>query len=198
MERQVNSITSSAYFRLRGITKIRLFLDKHSTKSLIQALVISKIDYCNSLLSNLPKRVTYKLQKLQNSAARIIERTKRRDHITPVLQKLHWLPVIYRIRFKVLLITYKCVKRIAPIYLQNLVPLYCSNRLLRSNDMLHGTLFRSSYKKRKHGGRSFRNVAADLWNDLPRNIREADSVAKFKTSLKTFYFKEYFTANQVQ
>ena len=195
MERQVNSITSSAYFRLRGITKIRLFLDKHSTKSLVQALVISKIDYCNSLLSNLPKRLTYKLQKVQNSAARIIERTRRRDHITPVLRELHWLPVIYRIKFKVLLITYKCKQGIAPIYLQNLIPSYIPSRLLQSNDMLRGTLIRSSYKKRKHGGRAFRNVASKLWNDLPRNIREASSVSKFKTLLKTFYSNEYLPVN---
>ena len=101
MEKQVNAVTKSIYFHLRNIGKIRKFLDTDSTKSLVQSLVISRLDVCNSLLSNLPKRLTSKLQRAQNSAARLITRVKRRDHITPSLKELHWLPIVYRIKYKV-------------------------------------------------------------------------------------------------
>ena len=81
LESHVNKITSSAYYHLRNISKIRKLLDVSSAKALVQASVISRIDYCNSLLYRTPLRVTNKLQHVQNQAARVICKKKRRDHI---------------------------------------------------------------------------------------------------------------------
>ena len=192
LECHVNKITSSAYFHLRNISKIRQVLDISSTKSLIQSTFIPRIDYCNSLLSNVPQRLNNKLQRIQNHAARVIYKKRKRDHITPVLKELHWLPIRCRVSFKVLLITFKCLNGLAPEYLADLIKRYSPPRVLRSNDSLSGTLIVPRFKKLKHGGRSFSIVAPSLWNCLPSDIRNADTVSLFKSMLKTHMFKEYY------
>ena len=90
------------------------------TERIVHAFVLSKLDYCNSLLYGLPSREIEKLQRLQNTAARLTVCTKKTDHITPVLKKLHWLPVNDRITFKLLLLTYKSLNGVAPVYINEL------------------------------------------------------------------------------
>ena len=192
LERHINKTTSTAYFHLKNITKIRKYLDIDSTKSLVQSVVISRIDYCNSLLYRVPQRVTNKLQRVQNHAARVICKKKKRDHITPVLKELHWLPVRSRINFKILLLTYKCLAGKAPEYLCNLLNCYRAPRTLRSNTLLAGTLVLQRFKRLKHGGRSFSSAAPILWNCLPVEIRNANTVESFKSLLKTHLFREYY------
>ena len=118
----------SSFFHLRNISKIRKYLTKESLKVLIHAFVTSKLDYCNSLLYGLPKSLLRKLQSVQNSAARIITLSRKYDHITPVLTQLHWLPV----HFRILLLVYKCLNGMCPIYLANLLHYKKSKRSLRS------------------------------------------------------------------
>ena len=187
LESHVNKITSSAYYHLRNISKIRKLLDVSSAKALVQASVISRIDYCNSLLYRTPLRVTNKLQRVQNQAARVICKKKRRDHMTPVLKELHWLPVRSRIKFKIMLLTYKCLVGMSPEYLDNLINCYNPPRTLRSNATLEGTLCLKRFKRIKHGGRTFSCVAPILWNCLPPDIRNANTVPTFKSLLKNFY-----------
>ena len=192
LESHVNLISQKAYYHLRNISKIRKTLDISSARSLVQSLVISRIDYCNSLLTSFPKKLTNKLQRVQNHAARVICKKRKRDHMTPVLKELHWLPVRSRIRFKILLLTYKCLIKLAPSYLSDLITLYRPPRTLRSNTALAGTLVETRYKKLKHGGRSFSHVSPAFWNCLPSEIREASSVCSFKSMLKTHLFREFY------
>ena len=110
-----------SHFHLRNISKIRKFLSKESTEILIYAFVSSKLDHCNSLLYGLPAYQLAKLQVLQNTAARVVSLTRKYDHITPVLQSLHWLPVKFRIVFKVLLLVYKALNGMAPPYLSDML-----------------------------------------------------------------------------
>lgn len=93
MESQINSICKSCYFQIRSIGKIRRYISDAACKTLIHSLVISKLDYCNALLYGLPDKSTDRLQRVQNCAARVISRTRRNEHISPVLIDLHWLPV---------------------------------------------------------------------------------------------------------
>ena len=192
LESHINKITSTAYFHLRNISKIRKYLDMDSAKSLVQSIVVSRIDFCNSLLSKVPQRLTNKLQRVQNQAARIVCKKRKRDHMTPVLKELHWLPVRSRITFKVLLLTYKCLIGMAPAYLCDLINCYRPPRTLRSNTDLIGTLALKRFKRLKHGGRAFSSVAPELWNKLPYNIRNAETVTSFKSMLKTHLFKDFF------
>ena len=194
MEGRINAVTKSVYFHVRNISKIRQYLSLQTAKTLVQALVISRLDHCNSLLGNLPLRLTNKLKRAQYAAARMLVRKGRRSHMTPVLKKLHWLPVVLRIKFKILLFVFKCIKGFAPHYLKQLLNEYVPVRFMRSNNMRLQTLVTSRYKKRKYGGRAFSRIAPVLWNDIPISIRKADSVTKFKTSLKTYFFDSYFSS----
>ncbi len=93
-----------AILNIKSIGRIRRYLSKEDLKRLVNALVISRLDYANSILYGLPKYELDKLQRVQNAAARLITGKKKSDHITPVLKDLHWLPIKYRINFKIMLL----------------------------------------------------------------------------------------------
>ncbi|KAK6179717.1 hypothetical protein SNE40_012018 [Patella caerulea] len=185
MECQINNICKTGYFHLRNIGKIKKYISIDATKSLIQALVISRLDNFNSLLSGVPKKSLDKLQKLQNSAARLITGSSKFNHITPILFNLHWLPIAYRIDYKILLLTFKCLNGLAPVYLSQLLNQYQPNRQLRSSS--DNWLLCESNAKSSAGERSFAVKAPKLWNKLPLTVRSCESLQTFKSNLKTFF-----------
>ena len=101
MSGHVKNLCRTASLAIRNIGRIRKYLDQPITERLVHAFVSSTFDYCNSVLYGLPARQLRKLQRPQNSAARLVTKAKRRDHITPVLRQWHWLPINQRIVFKV-------------------------------------------------------------------------------------------------
>jgi hypothetical protein len=131
-----------------------------------------------------------KLQRLQNAAARLITGAARSDHITPHLIELHWLPVHFRVRYNVLLTTFKALHDLAPEYLSTLLQPYAPPRVLRSGDQK--LLAVPDFRLKSFGGRAFSCVAPQLWNDLPQYMRDIDSLAAFKVFLKTHLFKEAY------
>ncbi|CAL9704696.1 unnamed protein product [Knipowitschia caucasica] len=112
--------------------------------------------------------------------------TRRHEHITPVLLSLHWLPVAFRIKFKMLLLVFKSLHDLAPSYLTDLLTLHTPGRALRSSDQLLLHCPRSRLKTR--GDRAFAVAGPKLWNALPYSIRAAPSVESFKSQLKTHFF----------
>ncbi len=102
----VKAVTKSAYYHLKNIAIIS-FVSSQDLEKVVHAFITSRVDYCNGLLTGLPKKTIRQLQLIQNAAARILTRTRKSEHITPVLRSLHWLPVTFRIYYKVLLIVYK-------------------------------------------------------------------------------------------
>ncbi|TWW76594.1 putative RNA-directed DNA polymerase from transposon X-element [Takifugu flavidus] len=130
----IKLVSRSAFFHLRNITKIGKLLTRHDAEKLIHAFVTSRVDYCNSLLSGCPNNSLRSLQLIQNAAARVLTGIDKRDHITPVMASLHWLPVKFRIIFKTLLLTYKVLRGLAPSYLEELVIPYQPNRPLHSQN----------------------------------------------------------------
>ena len=144
----------------------------------------------NALLYGIPKYLVDKLQKIQNNSARIITKSKRRDHITPILSALHWLPIEQRIKFKILLTTFKALHGLSPGYIRDLITPYHPQRQLRSLDL--SLLQQPRSRTKTFGDRSFAVCAPHLWNSMPRHVRQIDEIESFKTAAKTYLFEEAY------
>ena len=186
-----NSINSTLY----KIGKIRKFLDKPTCEMLINSLVTLRGDYCNSLLFGATDKSLNLLQRQQNRAARIITFTPKFEHISGVRRDLHWLPIKERIEFKILMICFKALNNLAPIYISDLIKLYQPRRALRSASL--DTLEVPKTRLKTFGDRAFSAAAPVLWNALPHEIRkygisEPVSLEKFKTLIKTHLFRRAY------
>ena len=186
MKDHVRNICRKSFFGIYKIGYIRKYLDRKSTERLVHAFVTSHLDCNNSLLYGLPINILSSLQRVQNSAARLITRTKRHEHISPILRELHWLTIDDRIRFKILLLTFKAIHGCAPAYICSLISL-STNKTLRSSNNLSlkpGPRIKTSF----YGDRAFAVAAPKQWNKIPFTIRSAESIDQFKRKLKTFLF----------
>ncbi len=186
----VQNTVKNSFFHLRNIARLRPMLSLPVAEKLINTFVFSRIDYCNALLAGVSKSTLSKLQSVQNSAARILTRTKTSEHISPVLESLHWLPVRFRIDFKIFMLTYKALHGLAPHYLSQLLSVYTPSRDLRSSDS--GLLVIPPTRLRSMGDRAFSSCAPKLWNSLPSEIRQAESFSVFQSVLKTYFFRIAF------
>ncbi len=148
-------------------------------EKLVHAFMTSRLDYCNALLGGCPASSINKLQVVQNAAARVLTRLRKYDHITPILQSLHWLPIKFRISYKILLLAYKALNGLAPAYLTSLLSRYNPSRCLRSQNS--GLLVVPRIAKSTKGGRAFSYLAPKLWNSLPDNVRGSDTLSLFKS-----------------
>ncbi len=148
-------ITKSAYYHLKNIAIIRFFVSSQDLEKLVHAFITSRVDYCNGLL---PKKSIRQLQLIQNTAARILTRTRTSEHITPVL---HWLPVTCRMDFKVLLLVYKSLNRIVSKYIADMLNEYKPNRPLRSLGSSQLEIPRTHTKQRES---AFSYYAVRSWN----------------------------------
>ena len=190
LDKHINSTCRKAFAEIRNIGRMRKFLDTESAMKLVHAFVTSKVDYCNALLYGLPMTELSKLQRVLNTAARLVTCKRIYDHITPVLKSLHWLPITERIDFKIILLTFKALHGTAPLYLTELLHNYQPSRHLRSS---HEHLFVTPrHKLKQYGYRAFSTCAPSLWNSLPSHLRSIDNLNTFKTSLKTYLFKRAF------
>ena len=198
LKEQINAICRSCYGHLRSIIQIRPYLTTSAAHTIVQSLISSRLDYCNSLLAELPQYLIYKLQKVQNWAARIVLNVKKHDSISVHLHQLHWLPVRFRIKFKINLLVYKSLNRQAPSYLTSMLNYQQHQRTTR--------LARKSYmlqEKRSKlvsmGDRAFSVVAPKYWNELPDDIKNIElPLDIFKKKLKTHYFKTAYCGEKAQ
>ncbi len=134
-ENHISHVTKTAFFHLRNIAKLRNMLSVSDAEKLVHAFMTSRLDYCNALLGCCPASSINKLQIVQNAAARVLTRSRKYDHITPILQSLHWLPIKFRISYKILLLAYKALNDLAPAYLTNLLSRYNPTRSLRNKTL---------------------------------------------------------------
>uniref|UniRef100_A0A670J4S4 Reverse transcriptase domain-containing protein n=1 Tax=Podarcis muralis TaxID=64176 RepID=A0A670J4S4_PODMU len=193
MEAQVKSVSRAAVYQLHLVCRLRPYLPADCLTRVVHALVISRLDYCNALYVGLPLKVTRKLQLIQNAAARLVTGGGRRDHITPVFKDLHWLPVRFRAQFKVLVLTFKALNGLGPVYLKERLHPHHSARTLRSS--AEGLLAVPSLREAKLQGtrqRAFSVVAPALWNALPADVKVINNYLTFRRHLKAALFREVF------
>ena len=190
MVKQVATVSKACHFYLRNIAAIRKFLSFEDTQTLVHAFISSRLDFCNGLFYGLPSHLIQRIQQIQNTAARIVSHTGKFDHISPVLQSLHWLPVPFRIKFKILITTYKALHGLAPGYISDLIHQYTPARTLRSSSDIQLTVPKT--KLVSCGDRAFRSAAPRLWNSLPNDIKLAPSLDVFKRKLKTHFFVQCY------
>ena len=157
----------SINFNLYSIGKIRKYLHLPTVEKLVNAIITSRLDYCNSLMFGIPRELISQLQKRQTNAARVITKWRKYDRITPFLLDLHWLPVKQRIDFRILLLTYKAFNGLVPAY-------------MRENHLLTHPRCQLEY----FGKRSFAVAAPTLWNNLPLNIKQSPSVDNLSLVLR--------------
>jgi exonuclease III len=190
MREHVSIVCRAAFLELRRIGTIRHVLSSDATCKLVVSLVLSRLDYCNALLAGLPQSLIQKLQRVQNCAARLVLRVPRREHVTPLLRMLHWLPVEARIIYKISCLCFHAINTSTPSYLSELLHMYCPSRTLRSSsDTCRLRIPVCKYKTK--GDRAFCHVGPSTWNSLPLELRTLKDVTSFKSKLKTYLFEKY-------
>ena len=167
----------------------RGYLTREAALLAANALVGSRLDYCNSLFRSLSALDLRRLQCVQNSLARIVANTTKYSHVTPVRKSLHWLPIMHRSVFKVALLVYKFLHSGHPKYFEPfLKPRHSMYRTRRSQSqgvLLEVPHFASIYKSKKQFSLSFAYDAPMIWNDLPDDVCSAKSLSSFRKKLKT-------------
>ena len=192
MHNHVSRVTRSCFYQLRRLRPIRRLLGRGVTQRLVAAFVLSRLDYCNALLAELPAATLAPLQRVQNAAARLVLDLRRTDHVTPALIELHWLPIEQRIVFKLCLLVHKSLNGQAPAYLSELlhpVSGFPARAALRAaaTKTLDVPATRLCL-----GDRAFAVAGARHWNLLPKELRLITDIATFKNQLKTHLFRIAF------
>ena len=183
-------ICCASFLELRRIASIRPYLSQSAAARLVAAMVISRLDYCNSVFIGLPADQIARLQRVQNNAARLVLKKRRRDHVTPLLEELHWLPVKFRCQYKIATLAYRHFDGSLPPYLSSSLCTYEPSRFLRSSNEKLLKIPKRNLKS--FGQRSFSFMAPSLWNSLPATLRNVPTLSQFKLQLKTFSFAQAF------
>ena len=160
---------------------------------LVSALILSRVDYCNSSLAGLPAKTLVPLQRVLNAATRYVADLRFRDHVTAAQRSLHWLPIVQRINYKLCVMMHGAVHGKAPDYITSMVPLtspLSGRSHLRSADRL---LYDIPRTRTRMGDRAFSVAGPRAWNELPLDVRELSTLSTFKKHLKTFLFNTAYT-----
>ena len=194
MDKHISSIVSQGFYILRQLKNVRKCLSIDGAKTLINSFIISRLDYCNGILVNLPQYQLHRVQSIFNAAARFIYRLDRYSHISDTLQSLHWLKCPERVEFKLCLTVFKALHAMAPEYISELcctLQLNQRQNTLRSRrDIATRLEVTNTVGKPMYAERAFATAAPTIWNGLPQNIREAQTLPLFKNQLKTFLFRK--------
>ena len=187
----MSSVCRATHFHLRNIGAIfdLTSLILH-TASLIHSLVTSWLDCCNSLLYGLPDNQLNRLQCIQNIAAWIVTRPPKQDHITPVLEQLHWLPVRMRVLYKLLVLTYWALEGKGPSYLRDIIELYKPKTFVALCP--DGRLDLPWSNLVNYGDRAFSVAAPAEWNSLPSDLKDCTLYNLFKSKPMTYLFERYY------
>ena len=189
MNAHVYNIARTCYFELRRLAPIRRFLTSTATATLVSAFVLSRIDYCISLLFGSTHDVTSHLQRMQNYAVRVILCIPKSSSMSTHLKSPHWLPVKVRSTYEIACLCYHCHSSTAPSYVTDMLHRKPSHtRITRSSSCTMPHLNRPAHSKATLGDRSFSFASYYVWNSIPNDVRCAPSLSSSKSRLKTFLF----------
>ena len=191
MQEQISSVCRASFLELRHLVSIRPYLSERTSARLVAALITSRLDYCNSVSAGLPAEQISRLRRVQNRAARLVLTKKRkRDHITSLLNELHWLPVKFCCEYKIATLAYRHFDGTLPSYLSASLCTYQTSRTLRSSSEKLLKIRKRNLKS--VGNRSFSFIAPTVWNSLPASLRNLPTLYDFKAQLKTFLLQQAF------
>ena len=196
----INGVVKTCNYHIRNLYAVRKYLNKDTLIGLVHSLILSHVDYCNSLFLGLPNYLLKKIQTILNKCARLIFSLPPGTPTTHYLIELHWLPVKARIEFKVCLLVYKAMMFKQPKYIVDMIsrPETETQMSLRSSDDSYRLYEPRAVNERAFAERSFAYVAPRLYNKLPIRVKEQSTLASFKTSLKSFLFTQaYDTTRKV-
>ena len=198
LKNQILSAKSKAICGLINISRIAAYINKKQKTQLIHSLVLTQIDYCNSLYYSLPNRELNIFQMIINSSARVIAGLPRfsRERITPICIELHFLPLKARIVYKICLLTYKALKFGQPKYLSDLLRPYSTTSVLELRSA--GRLAEPFISRAKSVERSFEYSAPRLYNSLPSEVKEQSTVYSFRSKLKTYLFTKAYDLDMLR
>src|SRR5258706_10228418 len=189
----VQRTTSACFAILRQLRSIRRSVPTSVYQTLIVSLILTRLDYGNATLVGLPAYLVSRLQSVMNAAARSIVGIQRSEHITPILASLHGLKVSERIKFKLAVLSYRCLHGVAPNYLSDDIrrvadiPSRCMLRSSCTNSLIVQPTRLSTV-----GDRAFSSAAPRIWNSLPNVVTSAPSLSSFRRQLKTHLFQFSF------
>lgn len=189
MKAHISRVSRTCFYHLRRLRSIRRCLGREVTARLVSALIISRLDYCNAILANLPASTLAPLQRVLNAAARLVMNLGPRDHVTPALYELHWLPIQSRIQFKLCLLVHHVIGGRSPPYISELVTPVAAipgRASLRSVGRQELDVPRTRLVSSE---RAFEVAAPKAWNKLPVDIKSTRDTGLFKKQLKTFLFR---------
>jgi hypothetical protein len=188
MKPHISRVASSCFFQLRRLRQIRRSVGEEVTKRLVTALVLSRLDYCNAALACLPESTIRPLQRVQNAAARLVTNAKSSDHITPILKRLHWLPVNQRIVYKLCLLMHLIHTNQCPDYMADMVHLTADCSLRSGLRSASHPLYCKPALKTRFGERAFSYAGPAAWNSLPHYLQSEMNTNSFKkkNNLKRF------------
>ena len=173
----ISSSVSQGYGLIRNIAGIRKYISRDHLKTLVNSIIVAKFDNCKSLYSGISSFEAGRLRKFQNACARLIYSKNKRDHVSGIMQELHWLPCDARIFFKLVCYVFKCIHSLAPSYLSELL-------VVKNHQDLSLCVPRTLTS---YGDRGFSCVGPKLWNSLPIDIRMVHSLDCFKAKLKHYF-----------
>jgi len=185
----VTKLVSACNYHIQSLRHIRQLVDRETANTLACSTVNTRLDYCNAILYGITNKNIMRLQRVQNSAARVVCAAPYRSPSVPLLRSLHWLPVIHRINYKIATLSFKAQLHHQPTYLYNMFHSYIPPRQLRSSS---AGLLSKQPTSTKTSDRAFSIAAVKIWNQLPVTVRSATSTSQFTSRLKTHLFSLAF------
>ena len=182
-DKHISNVCSSSYFHIRALRHIRPYLDCETSKTIACAIVGSRLDYANSVFAGISSRNIHRLQRVQNSLAKVVTRST--TNSSSALNSLHWLPIAQRIDYKLATLVHHSLHNTCPLYLSSLLHSYTPSRHLRSSSL---NLLSQPRTNTVLASRGFRSAGPSIWNSLPPHLRSIDSYSTFKSQLKTHLF----------